>query len=242
MEPRISKKLTIIIPIKRYAEELEAGLKYFLNSNQANQIPCQIIIVDDGSQEASEIQEIAKSYQCSYLRLDKNRGKGAAIQAGINITQTKFVIFTDSDFPYHFVDIESIYNSLSQHSIAIGDRTLDRQGTHQFSSLRRFASWLFNRFSAMVLNLEKVDNQCGIKGFHTDIAKKLFHNLTTNRYAFDAEILYRAKFLGLKTHKIPVSLRVDGKSSLALYQDAPRMLYDLFRIRFFSKRAYQAQE
>jgi len=88
------KQLSIIIPVKDRACLLEALLKE-LHSPQSLPQDWEIVIVDDGS--AKSISELAKSYNCQYIRLETSVGPAEARNIGANAATGQMLFFTDSD-------------------------------------------------------------------------------------------------------------------------------------------------
>ncbi len=66
-------------------------------------------------------------------------------------------------------------------------------------------SWveLFNRLVTTGTRLDLLDTQCGFKAFRTPAARLLFHLVRIDRFAFDVEVLARARRLGLQDRRDP---------------------------------------
>ena len=230
---------SLIVPIKKHAELLDSGLQYlFENLKESPEVSFNIIVVDDGSEEEEEIYLICKKFNATYIRHEVNLGKGASICTGVRNCNTEYFVYTDCDFPFFFTDLKNILKSLESFSISIGDRYKERKSTSSVSLHRKIASSVFRLLTSIILGLEGVDNQCGLKGFKTRIAKDLFNDMVCSRYAFDAELLYRASHFNILVDSVPVRLRYNGESTLSIYADAPKMLIDLVKIRFLSLRKF----
>jgi dolichyl-phosphate beta-glucosyltransferase len=55
--------------------------------------------------------------------------------------------------------------------------------------------------------------------------------MSVDGFAFDVELLWLARRAGLRVHEQPVRWRNSRGSSVSLFSDAPRMLWDLVRLR-----------
>lgn len=231
--------LSVIIPTFNNANCFRSKI-YDINKSFKNLTQeLEIIIVDDGSDayNKNEIKNIATENNFHFIYLDRNMGKGAAIQKGVEFSKGEFIIFCDSDFPFLSEDIESIFNSITtnNYDLVIGDRRKSFSATKSnFGKSRIFLSKTYNFLSHLILQIGDYDNQCGLKAFKKHIAKKLFKNLVTKRYSFDAEIVYRSKFCAYKIHLIPIKLQKNGKSSLKIFKDGFKMCFDLINIRLKS--------
>jgi hypothetical protein len=78
------------------------------------------------------------------------------------------------------------------------------------------------------------DTQCGFKAFRTPIAQMLFHFMNTNGFAFDVELLYLARRLGMDIAEVPVVWRDTGGSTVKL-SDPATMLLEVLRMRVAPK-------
>ena len=100
MNKTSSYLLTIIVPV--FNEEgnmlrLEKELAHFL---QIAEVPSCVLFVDDGSKDSSPvlIKEICRQHSdFFYLGLTRNSGLSAALKAGIDYTQSKYVGYIDAD-------------------------------------------------------------------------------------------------------------------------------------------------
>lgn len=83
--------ITLIIPAYNEAENIEPVL------DVVTQMPDfqQIIVVDDGSVDGT--YDKIKKYPVEIIRFDLNRGKGAAIWAGVQSARSPFVMLLDAD-------------------------------------------------------------------------------------------------------------------------------------------------
>ncbi len=235
--------ISLILPTFNNYKSLEEGLYKLTNHPKFIQFNLELIIVDDGSQDFNQIKSIASNYQAKLLRNQINQGKGSAIRLGVKNANSEYTVFTDSDMPFELDDIFNIFELLltDTYDLVIADRTKNKSNEKQMSFSRKLTSSSFRRLSNFILKLNNYDNQSGLKGFKTSVAKILFKDTVVNRFAIDAEIIYRAIRLGMKIKSVSVSLSSNGHSSLRILRDGSNMLLDTFRIKFFSLNKIQDQ-
>ena len=226
--------LSIIIPAYRAAAILDANLPGLIQYLRAREITAELIIVDDGSEDAGASEAVAQRNRCRFIRSPKNEGKGAAVRRGMAASHGHVCIFTDADIPFQFESIEHFFETLryGEYDIAIGDRTL--QGSSYFASVplhRRIASALWRLVLGRRISRAFPDSQCGLKAFNGPLARQLFAVLTVPGFAFDVEILFHALAWKLKVKRLPVRLRQRGASSVRLLFHGPEMLRDIFALR-----------
>ena len=201
----------------------------------------EIVVVDDGSTDGTwDLIQGYRGLPLRGVRLPQNRGKGAAVKAGMLEARGDYRFFTDSDLPYDlsaFASAMQLFRSEGCDLVA-GARDMagsrDSAGT---SRARKAASKVFSALAGMLFGFDIRDSQCGFKGFTAKAAEALFGPCTTSGYAFDVEILARARKLGLKICRIPVTLVVNQDSSIRLPRDGFVMLCELAAIYFRMSRA-----
>lgn len=186
----------IVIPAyNEYARMNSQIEKYLELSKQYD-----MILVDDGS--GDDTYRIGESLGWHVVRLSKNMGKGYAVRAGILralalTPEPSFIGFSDADLSVSPEQWEKLISKLDEYDIVIGSRSMPDSIVKR-SIPRKLISKIFNHLVHEVLQLSVHDTQCGLKFFRPQAARALFSEpLTANRYAFDIEILLRARIMGL---------------------------------------------
>jgi dolichyl-phosphate beta-glucosyltransferase len=112
-----------------------------------------------------------------------------------------------------------------------------RAGRRGMPALRRFLSCLF-RLAVRIAGVSGVrDTQCGFKLFRMDAMRPVFEAQKIERFAFDVELIRLVRLAGGTVAEVPVEWRGGSRSSLRVVSDAPRMLWDLARLRFGARPA-----
>lgn len=225
--------LSIILPCYRasaLAIRSVERLSAFLRGREG----WEIVVVDDGGNDFPA-DPFAGQPNVRLLRLERNRGKGAAVRAGMLAARGEVRIFTDVDLPYDLDLIPAIAAIIRERGfhVVIGDRTLPTSRyVADISFSRRVASSLFTGFVGTLVTGGFFDTQCGLKGVRGDVAEELFRLIRIDRFAFDVELVYLALKLRLDMHRVPVQLRNNETSSVRLGRDAVRGFIDVFRIKW----------
>lgn len=233
------KYLSIIIPVFENSDVLKNNLSYLCEYLAKNEFEYEIIISDDGCANGEEVEKISKEYKCTYIRSEKNYGKGNAVKKGILMANGIYRIYTDADIPYGNESIDDIIYSLDKekYDVAIGDRTLYKSSYYKdISFLRSFGSKVFAFVVGGVTYGKFNDTQCGLKGFKSEIAIDLFERSHIKGFALDVELLYLASKRNYKIKKIPVKLRTQGVSTVKIIKHGFLMLVDLIKIKIMQLR------
>jgi dolichyl-phosphate beta-glucosyltransferase len=228
--------LSIIIPVYNNPEVLKNNLPYLVNYFSKKEFGYEVIIVDDGSFNGEEIENICAQNKCKVIRNENNCGKGNAVKTGMLASEGQFRIFTDADIPYGTEDMESMINNLhnEKFDMVIGDRTLNASSYFKnISFLRSFGSRFFSLIIGGITPGKFGDTQCGLKGFTSEAAIELFSNTKINGFAIDVELIFLAFKRNMKINKIPVSLRKQGVSTVMVFKHGILMLIDLIKIKYY---------
>lgn len=91
-------QVSIVIPVFRNASDALTLLDRLCAQQLPKGIDLEIVVVDDGSGDdtADRIEHMASS-QIQLLRLRRNRGRGAAINSGVEASSGQVILFLDCD-------------------------------------------------------------------------------------------------------------------------------------------------
>jgi dolichyl-phosphate beta-glucosyltransferase len=178
----------------------------------------EIILVEDGSLPSEAVDPRDLPSSASFIRLERNYGKGRAIREGMKATRGDCCLFTDIDLPYDLEAIPFAYELIAGKglNIVVGDRTLsDSIAQTRNPWFRRAMSRLFSKFVTLFIIGNVFDFQCGFKAFSGRLAHDLFPLIKIDRFGFDVEIFYLLLKNNIMIKKIPVRLRNAGASTVA---------------------------
>jgi dolichyl-phosphate beta-glucosyltransferase len=223
--------LSLIFPCYNEAERLPQTLAAYLAELPWQPGAVEVLVVDDGStdQTFAVAQAIAaQDDRVRVIRNQPNHGKGFGVRTGVLAANGELIVFTDADGSYGPGQVARVTAALADAPVAIGSRPA---GWATGPPARRLASRLFNRAIRALLGLPFGDTQCGLKGFRRHAALELFGRARLDGFAFDAEILFLTRRLGLAVAEVPVRAEVRDGSKVQLAVDALAMLGDVLRVR-----------
>src|SRR5699024_1797513 len=167
-----------------------------------------------------------------------NRGKGAAVRAGVRAATGRTIAFTDADLAYAPGQLLTLLDAIEDGwDIAVGNRQHpDTDVVAEASALRSVGGRFINAATRLVLSGRHPDTQCGIKAFRSDVARLVFSRARIDGFAFDVEIYAIAEHNGFSLVDLPVEVENSPISSVRIARDAARLLRDLGRIRWWATR------
>ncbi len=231
---------SVIIPAYNEQFTIETAVAKTLTTLQALSGEFEIIVVDDGSNDetariVSTIQTREFSSNINLIHLSRNQGKGAAIQAGVKEAKGTYIAFLDADLATHPEELKRAFSLLKNYDIAIASRRIRESHIQRPQAwYRSLAGQAFNLLLRTYLSLPYRDTQCGCKAFRHDTAKTLFANLVSTGWAFDVEILSRARKKNLSITEFPVTWN-NGPTSRVKWSHAGDILKELRKIRHVTR-------
>jgi dolichyl-phosphate beta-glucosyltransferase len=222
--------LTVILPCYNEAERLPQTLQALLSHLSAASGEVEVLVVDDGSTDATVTAAetlAAVDPRVRVLSYRPNRGKGFAVRTGMLAAQGELIVFTDADGSYSPSDLDRIVAALAQTPVAIGTRAEGASGP----VARRVASRVFNLAIRGALGLPFGDTQSGLKGFRRAAARQIFSRAGVDGFAFDVEVLWLARQLSLEVTEVGVQAMERQGSKVQMLTDALEMLGEVWTVR-----------
>lgn len=229
----VDPELSVVLPCYRSAAIARRSAERLAEFLDRGRLRWELIVVDDGGGDFGAGPWDAAE-RIALLRLPRNRGKGAAVRAGMQAASGAARVFTDVDLPYDLELIPLIAHYLleSDFHLVVGDRRLpDSSYDAPVSVGRQIGSAVFSQVFGRLVTSNFFDTQCGLKGFRGDVAEALFARTRLDGFAFDVELLYLALKNRLEIKRIPVQLRHNETSSVRLVRDGLAMARDVLRIK-----------
>lgn len=226
-------ELSVVIPAFNEATRIGATLESVLDYRDRHGLNWEIVVVDDGSRDATtEIVEGVSGVGVRLIRLPRNQGKGAALRAGVLASQGRWVLLTDADLSTPIDEVERLQSLAVEADLVFGSRAVDGARIELRQPLYR--EWMGRTFNLVLrmLGLTTLhDTQCGFKLIRGDVARDLFRRMTIARFAYDVELAWLARRHGYRVLEVGVVWRNSPVSRVRAVRDAARMFWDILRIR-----------
>ncbi len=227
-------RLSVVVPAYREADAIAATVDRIRAelAAVADDGGLEVVVVDDGSGDGTaDAARAARADQV--LEFPQNRGKGAAVRAGMLAATGRTLVFTDADLSYAPAQIERLLAAVeSGWDVVVGNRyhegstTLVAAGT-----VRQLGGRAINLATRAVLVGHHQDTQCGLKAFRSDVARVIFGHSHIDGFAFDVEVIHLVERYGLSLAEAEVEVVNSDRSTVHVVRDALLLLADLARIR-----------
>ena len=204
-------ELTILFPVLNEHLRLESGIDRCVEYVRKNvQIPCRMVIVDNGSDD--DTPEIGKALsekyeEVSYLRIEE-RGVGIAFKTGVLAADTDLVGYMDidlsTDLKYLSKMIEMFERRESLQYVN-GSRFSKASDTKGRKWYRKITSAGLVFILKHYLGMRATDALCGFTFLRTKAAKELVEKCSDDKgWFYTVEMLLRAERAGVEIEDMPV--------------------------------------
>jgi dolichyl-phosphate beta-glucosyltransferase len=231
--------LSIVIPAFNEERRLGSALERLLTDAALLDL-LELIVVDDGSTDrtaevAREFAEAHPELPLRLLQLEQNRGKGAALRAGLLAAEAPLIGFIDADLsvpPPAFLDARALIEGGAD--MVVGRRVDDDGSSLRLGQpmLRRLLGHMFVATRQRIIGLPFADTQCPFKLLTREVAQAVVPSCTVDTWTFDVELLVVASRQGWQIDEMPVAWKhVEGSKLQAGPSVIVSTLRELLAIR-----------
>ena len=223
--------VSVIIPVLNGAKVLANTLDDVQGWLEAQQIPHEVIVVDDGSTDATATVVTARGRNVRVLVNDVNRGKGHAVRRGMLAASMPWRVFMDADNATRITNVLAADAGAAEGAdvIIASRRHSDATLLRSQPLIRRITGGAAPMVTRLIALPGIADTQCGFKVFKAEAAEDIFARAIVDRFMFDVEVLLLARRLGYSIREFGVAWDNPSESTLSVRRDMPQMVGDLLR-------------
>jgi glycosyltransferase involved in cell wall biosynthesis len=225
-----SIELTILMPCLNEAGTVGACVARARDFLHRAKVRGEVLVADNGSTDGSQALARAAGARVQDVPV---RGYGAALLAGIDAAQGRFVIMGDSDESYDFSALEPFLERLRAGAdLVMGNRFRGGIAPGAMPLLHRYlGNPVLSFIGRVFFRIPVGDFHCGLRGFSRERIRSL--GLVTTGMEFASEMVAKAALARLRIEEVPTTLSPDGRERpphLRTWRDGWRHL--LFMLLF----------
>jgi glycosyltransferase involved in cell wall biosynthesis len=200
----------------------------------------QIVVIENGSTDGTSA--VLKSINLNWasdvdLKIaSSEKGFGNAVSYGVALADNSLIFITGDDLPFGTADLTHALEVFSPDVVIIGSK-LHPESKVERSKGRQFQTHFFRILRIMVLNTRVSDSQGTFL-----IEKKLLIDFLQNPrhtgFLWTTELVHFLEQKEIEIREIPVCYdsNLDTKVSSTRFSSSVWLAFDLFRIRYRSRR------
>jgi glycosyltransferase involved in cell wall biosynthesis len=225
-------RVSFIVP----AYNEEATIEEVLERVEALPLEKQIVVVDDGSTDSTPVllERWKAAGDGRVVLRQENRGKGAAIRAGIPHVDGDIAVIQDADMEYDPADVPALVEPIERGAadVVFGSRLSGGkpQRAYLFWHLvgNRFLSLLTN----VLYNTTLSDMETGYKAFRADVLRSL--DLGQDDFGIEPEITAKVCRRKLRVYELPIAYygRTYAEGKKITWRDGFKAIVVLVSVRF----------
>lgn len=228
--------MSIIVPVYNEEDNLDNVEKAMAEFLPKSIVKACVLYVNDGSKDGS-LQKIkaicSRNKDSFYISSDENHGLSTAMKAGIDIIESKYTGYIDSDLQTNPDDFNLLLQYINDYQLVSGIRA-----NRKDSGFKKMQSKIANGFRRKMTGDTATDTGCPLKVMWTSYAKKLPFFNGMHRFLPALMRLEDGKFKEIPVRHYP---RVAGVSKYHLWNRLKGPFIDCFAYRWMRNRYIRYQ-
>ncbi|MFH1380937.1 MAG: glycosyltransferase family 2 protein [Candidatus Omnitrophota bacterium] len=227
----MSANISFVLPMYNEEKGIENTITRLIG--MAGKLGCdyEIVVADDASTDKSaEVVEkiVQNNPRIKLVRLARNTKFGGALRAGLKKASKEIIVYTDSDLPVDFEDIEGALKIIEGVHCVTGSSKVEKGENPK----RIIISKVYNFIIQSLFRTNIKDINSGLKIYKREIFCEM--KLFSNSPFIDVEIfvnMIRKGFL-IKQYPVIFKNRKEGKSYISSPAVILRTFLDMLKFKF----------
>ncbi len=234
-------RLSILVPAYNEGPTIHRILDKLRELRLIEEVGKEVVVINDCSTDNTEerIQAYQKQFPdfpLTYIRHEKNMGKGAALHTGIAGASGDFLIVQDADLEYDPREINELLRPVLDGvaDVVYGSRFMGGKPHRILFFWHSVGNKFLTSLSNALTNLNLTDMETCYKLFRSEIVRKI--KLREKRFGFEPEVTAKiARLPGIRIYEVGISYygRTYAEGKKINWKDGFRAIYCILRYNLF---------
>jgi glycosyltransferase involved in cell wall biosynthesis len=224
-------RVSFIVPVYNEASTLEE----LVTRLDALDLEKQIVFVDDGSTDGSSdwLDRVDGDRDDVDVIHQANRGKGAAVRAGIGKVDGDIVVIQDADLEYDPADVPALIEPIERGfaDVVFGSRLRGGRPQRAYLVWHLVGNRVLSLLTNVLYNTTLSDIETGYKAFRADVLCSL--DLRRDDFGIEPEITAKVCKRKLRLYELPVAYygRTYAEGKKITWRDGFKAVWVLLDVR-----------
>lgn len=224
-------EISLVVPIYNEAKILDEALPRFLDALESTGFRFELLLVENGSTDASP--KMARAWEARDSRIRAlhfpQPNYGAALKLGLNQSRARWVICEEIDLGAQIFWSQALARiQRDGAALVVGSKAMPGAADER-PLLRRGATLAYNAMLRFLFGYRGTDTH-GVKVLDKTRMAQAIAQCRSEYDVFASELVIRAQRQGLMCIELPIRIRESRPTSIALHRRIPRVLSQLFRL------------
>ena len=238
-KPRSSSlSLSVVLPAYNEAENIGQVISCVSNYLNDRLIQGEIIVVNDGSTDATEdlvTRMASENPQIRLINHSCNLGYGSALRSGFDHATYDYIFLTDGDGQFDISDFDQFLPHIyDRQGHLLSQIVIGYRAKRADVFVRSLNAWLYHIFIQCVLGIKAKDIDCAFKLFPRSIYERI-KPIKSNGALFSAELLLKSRHLPIIEIPVQHFPRKFGSATGANIKVILKMFWECWQL----KKEYQ---
>ncbi|MGZ4363053.1 MAG: glycosyltransferase family 2 protein [Gaiellaceae bacterium] len=197
----------------------------------------ELIVVDDGSNDDTPaiLKRVSAGRDDLIVIRQSNRGKGAALRAGIPHITGDIVVIQDADLEYDPGEVESLIEPIARGvaDVVYGSRLSGGRPQRAYLFWHMVGNRFLSLVTGLLFNTTLSDMETGYKAFRIEVLRSL--DLRQDDFGIEPEITAKICKRKLRVYELPIAYygRTYAEGKKITWRDGFKAIRVLLSVRLF---------
>ena len=226
----MTPRLSVIVPVYNERDTVAEIVRRVLAADVG--LDLEVVLVDDGSDDGTRVlyPEIVAEHPTADIQvheLPANRGKGAAVRAGLARSRGDILLVQDADLEYDPRDYPRLLAPIldGRADVVFGSRFVGSEEHRVLFFWHRVGNRLLTTLSNVLTDLNLTDMETCYKVFRREVIQSL--RLEEDRFGIEPEMTAKIARMRVRVWEVPISYngRTYAEGKKIGLKDAFRAVY-----------------